>query len=240
MPHALQTPNLNRLLAGLPSADRDYLAAAMRVQHPPRGQVLARHTEPGTDVWFPHDGVVALTATDNEGRNAQTGIVGAEGCIGAEALLDDALPLADAAVQIEGDMSVIPARILRTTLRTRPGIRAAILRYLYGLSGQALQIVACNRLHALDRRCCTWLLMMQDRTGGAELALTQDSLAALLGGGRPRINRTLGALEKSGLLRRKRGRIGLLNRPGLEQRACDCYRSTFRTFGPQGAARNPH
>jgi predicted transcriptional regulator len=70
--------------------------------------------------------------------------------------------------------------------------------------------------------------MMQDRTGLDELPLTQDSLAGLLGGGRPHVNRTLAALEGAGLVRRRRGHIRLLARGGLEHRACDCYHGVFR------------
>jgi len=235
-PHA----GLNRLLADLPRADRDELAAAIRVEHPARGQVLATTSESGTDVWFPHEGIVALSSTDQDGHSAQTGVVGAEGCVGIEALLDGPVPpMADAAVQIEGDMSVIPARALRTALRRRPLIREALVKYLYGLSAQSMRIVACNRLHPLERRCCTWLLVLRDRTGSDELPLTQDSLAALLGGGRPRINRTLATLESGGLLRRGRGRIRLLNRPGLEQRACECFDTIFRAYNSLGLAAFP-
>lgn len=239
MQHAAPHTSLNRLLASLPKADRDHLSAAIRIEHPSRGQVLATQAHAGTDVWFPHDGIVALSSTDEDGQSAQTGVVGAEGCIGLEALLDDTMPpMADASVQIEGDISVISARALRSTLRSRPLIREALVKYLYGLSAQSMRIVACNRLHALEQRCCTWLLVIQDRTGADELVMTQDSLAALLGGGRPRINRTLGNLEARGLLRRKRGRIRLLDREGLEHRACECFKSIFQEFNALGIAPN--
>ena len=235
-PHA----GLNRLLAGLPSADRDQLSAAIRIEHPARGQTLAIASKAGADVWIPHQGIVALSSTDEDGHSAQTGVVGAEGCVGLEALLDDTVPpMADAAVQIEGDMSVIPARALRSALRTKPLIREALVKYLYGLSAQSMRIVACNRLHTLEQRCCTWLLVIQDRIGADELPLTQDSLAGLLGGGRPRINRTLAKLESSGLLRRGRGRIRLVNRPGLERRACECFNSIFRAFNSLGITAYP-
>ncbi len=63
-----------------------------------------------------------------------------------------------------------------------------------------------------------------------ELALTQESLAALLGSGRPRVNHVLGILERDGLLRREHGRIRLLRRSGLEERSCDCYLIVRRLF----------
>ncbi len=67
-----------------------------------------------------------------------------------------------------------------------------------------------------------------------ELALTQESLAALLGCGRPLINGVLGSLERKNLLRREHGRIRLLRRAGLEERSCDCYQIVRRVFDSLG------
>lgn len=218
----------NWLLKSLPRSDRAALEDAMQTEHPSRGKVLAGEHTRDDNVWFPLNAVVSLSATDEEGQSAQTGVVGPEGCVGLGALLEEAPPLADASVQIEGTFSVIPARRLRPLLHSRPAIRTALLRYLYRLTAQSLRVTACNRLHRLDQRCCTWLLMMQDRTHLDALPLTQDGLAAVLGGGRPRINHTLAGLERKGLVARRRGRIHLLNRRGLERGACDCYRTAFR------------
>jgi CRP-like cAMP-binding protein len=234
MAHTIRPRDCNQLLASLPAADWDYLASAMRVEHPPRGQILTSRSERPTDIWFPHSGVVALGTTDADGHATQPAFVGAEGCVGVETLLDQAPNLADATVQIEGDISVIPAARFRSALKARPPIREAVQKYLYALSAQMLQTTACDRLHALERRCCRALLLMQDSTGMDELALTQESLAALLGCGRPRINGVLGSLERKGLLRREHGRIRLLRRAGLEERSCDCYQIVRRVFDSLG------
>jgi CRP-like cAMP-binding protein len=215
---------VNQLLASLPSEDGRFLAPAIRLEHPRQGLLLGTRAEPATEIWFPNTGVIALSITDNEGRTVQTGIVGNEGCVGLEALFPRALVLADAAVQVQGEMAVIPAAHLRHALETRPAVQAALARFLYRLSAQSLQSVACNRLHTLEARCCRWLLMMRDRTGDDDLPLTQESLATMLGSGRPRVNGLLAIMELSGLVRRYRGRIRLLSRPGLERRACECYR----------------
>jgi CheY-like chemotaxis protein len=59
-------------------------------------------------------------------------------------------------------------------------------------------------MRSLPSRCCRWFLKIQDRLGSDDLPLTQERLAALLGGGRPRINAVPAALEQDGLLRRHR------------------------------------
>jgi CRP-like cAMP-binding protein len=221
---ARHVARINELLAGLPMADSTFLASATRSERPLQGKVLSSRGEPATDIWFPNTGVIALSITDREGRTVQTGVVGLEGCVGLETLYPCTPALADATVQVSGDMSVIPATHFRAVLDSRPAVQAAVSRFLYELSAQSLQTIACGRLHSLEARCCRWLLMMQDRTGADEVPLTQESLATMLGSGRPRINGLLAMLELSGLVRRYRGRIGLLSRSGLEQRACECYR----------------
>ena len=171
---------------------------------------------------------VRLTTTDESGRSVQTGLVGREGCVGLEALFDTEPPLPDATVQIEGAMTVIPASHLRTALEDRPRVQAAMTEFLYGLSAQSLQTIACNRLHSLEARCCRWLLTMRDKARSDNLPVTQEGLATLLGSGRPRINALLAALERDGLLRRYRGRIHIVKPGGLGKRACDCYREPSR------------
>lgn len=214
----------NLLLTTLLAEDAGYLATAIRSERPSQGQMLGSRAEPAAEVWFPVSGLIALSITDNEGRTVRTGMVGPEGCVGLEALFSGTPALADAEVQVAGEIAVISAIHLRSAVESRPAMQAALSGFLYDLSAQLLQTVACNRLHSLEARCCRWLLMMQDRTGDDVLPLTQEGLAAMLGSARPRINGLLATLEQDGLLHRYRGRIRLLSRPGLEHRACECYR----------------
>jgi CRP-like cAMP-binding protein len=214
----------NRLLAGLQAADRALLAPAFRIERLSPNHLLSSRIDPVTDIWFPHSGVIALSITDNQGRTVQTGVVGREGCVGLENMFLHTPLMADASVQIAGEMSVISAPSLRSAIRVRPSIQIALALFLFALSAQSLQTTACNRLHTLEERGCRWLLMMRDRTDEDDLPLPQESLAAMLGSGRPRINVLLAALEQHGLIQRYRGRIRLLNRSGLEGRACECDR----------------
>lgn len=230
MSYAAQNNSQNRLLASLPAEDAAYLESISRIEQLPPGTALTNRFVPGSDVWFPHSGIIGFTATDADGRSVQTGLVGSDGCVGLEALFDQIPPLPDAVVQIEGSMAVIAANELRAAANSRPSIQDALSRFLYGLCAELLQTIACNRLHSLPSRCCRWLLTIQDRLASDELALTQENLATLLGSGRPRINGVLAALESDGLVLRHRGRIGLLSRSGLEARSCECYRTVRNTY----------
>jgi CRP-like cAMP-binding protein len=225
---AIHTARVNQLLAGLQADDRALLVSTARIERPSPHYLIGSRSDPATEVWFPHTGLIALSVTDDEGRTVQTGVVGPEGCVGLEIMFPNTPAMADAWVQIGGEMSVVSAAQLRSALEARPAIQAALARLLYDLSAQSLQTVACNRLHSLEARCCRWLLMIRDRTGDDDLPLTQESLATMLGSGRPRINALLAALEQDGLVQRYRGRIRLLNPTGLERRACECYRLLSR------------
>lgn len=226
MSHALRDVQQNRLLASLPPGDADYLASISRSERPSQGRTLASRSAPANEIWFPHGGAVALIATDATGRCVQTGLIGREGGVGLEAIFDRTGSLPDSVVQIEGPMSVMPADALRQALFERPAIQVALLRFLYNLTAQSLQTIACNRLHDLLSRCCRWLLTLQDQVALDDLPLTQENLATLLGSGRPRINALLAVLEQKGMVRRQRGRIRLVTRSGLEAHACECYDAT--------------
>lgn len=224
LPSERRAARANLLLASLSTEDGAYLAPAIRIERPVQGQVLSSGADTTHDVWFPVTGVIALSVTDNEGSSVQTGVVGPEGCVGLQPLFSPVPALVDSTIQVAGEMIVIPAAYLRSAVEVRPGIQAALFRFLFELSAQSLQTVACNRLHTLEARCCRWLLMLQDRTGDSDLPLTQECLATMLGSGRPRINGLLASLEQDGLVQRYRGRVRLLSRHDLKKRACECYR----------------
>ena len=67
--------------------------------------------------------------------------------------------------------------------------------------------------------------MTHDRVGRDEFPLTQGFLAAMLGVRRASVTVAAGMLQEAGLIRYARGRITVLDRPRLEEAACECYRA---------------
>lgn len=88
---------------------------------------------------------------------------------------------------------------------------------------QMAQSLACNRLHSIEQRCARWLLMTQDRAGSNGFLLTQEFLAQMLGVRRAGVSEVASRLQEQGLIQYGRGQITVLDRPGLEARACQCY-----------------
>jgi CRP-like cAMP-binding protein len=86
-----------------------------------------------------------------------------------------------------------------------------------------MQSVACNHLHSVEQRCCRWLLLTHDRVDSDEFALTQEFLPQMLGVRRASVSEIAAKLQKAGLINYHRGRITILDRPGLEAGSCECY-----------------
>ena len=58
---------------------------------------------------------------------------------------------------------------------------------------------------------------------GDTLHLTHEVISLMLGVTRPGVTIAAGTLQKSGLIQYSRGRLTIVDRPGLEQAACECY-----------------
>jgi len=86
------------------------------------------------------------------------------------------------------------------------------------------QTAACNRHHSVEQQLCRWLLLTLDRMPAArELVMTQELVASMLGVRRESVTDAAGQLQNAGYIRYRRGHISVLDRVGLEARACECY-----------------
>jgi CRP-like cAMP-binding protein len=178
-------------------------------------------------VVFPETGLVSLTVnTLDGGGSAEVAMTGREGLVGAAVLLDpEAVATHEAFVQIPGSAWRVPTQVVRAAVERSPALRERLLRYVQFLMVQTAQAAACNARHSLSRRLARWLLTAHDRVDGDELALRQETVSLMLGVRREGVNLAAHSLQHSGLIRQARGRITVLDRPGLEAAACGCYRA---------------
>jgi Mn-dependent DtxR family transcriptional regulator len=60
--------------------------------------------------------------------------------------------------------------------------------------------------------------------------MTQELIADMLGVRREGVTEAAGKLQSAGLISYSRGRIKVLDRPGLEARVCECYDVVKKEF----------
>lgn len=105
-----------------------------------------------------------------------------------------------------------------------------LLRYTQALLTQMAQTAVCNRHHLLEQQLCRWLLLSLDRIAGDQLVMTQELIANMLGVRREGVTEAALKLQKLGLIDYARGHITVVDRPGLEQRSCECYAVVKREY----------
>ena len=76
----------------------------------------------------------------------------------------------------------------------------------------------------MAQRLARWLLLTHDRVDANEFPLTHEFVSQMLGVRRATVTEALGTLQQTGAIRSARGRITIVDRPGLEAAACECYR----------------
>jgi CRP-like cAMP-binding protein len=222
-------PTENYLIRALRPADRARVERCLEPVDLPLGHTLSEAGVPMHHAYFPAAGVISLVNEMQEGT-VEVGTVGREGMLGVPILLYADRTTTRAFMQVEGSGWRCTAEDLLACVREVPAFNRLLHRYMLALFEQVGQSAACNRLHSLEERCARWLLMVHDRVGDELLPLKQSFLADMLGVHRPAVTIAAGALQSAGLIRYSRGRVHILDRPGLEAAACPCYRIVRESF----------
>ena len=214
----------NRLLAALPAKDYAQLASGLEPVTITYGEVLYEPGEPMREVYFPINCLVSLRTLVEGNRAFEVGLVGREGMIGARLVLGASRSSVRALVQGTGTaMRMNAKRFLREFRRSQP-LQRVLLQFTDRLMVQTSQTAVCNHFHLIEARLARSLLMTAERMSSAELHLTHEFLAVMLGVRRVGVTVAATALQRRGFIRYRRGKITILDRQGLEGACCPCYR----------------
>ena len=216
-------PSQNHILAALPTAEFEPLAAHLELVPLALGEILY---EPGVQLqhaYFPTTAIVSLHYVMESGASAETAGVGNEGLVGISLFMGGDTTPSSAVVQTAGHAYRLERRLLRQEFNRGGLLHRVLLRYTQALITQMNQTAACNRHHSVEQQLCRWLLLTLDRLPSNELVMTQDLVASMLGVRREGITEAAGNLQRAGLIRYRRGHISVLERPGLEAAVCECY-----------------
>jgi CRP-like cAMP-binding protein len=224
------TPRQNHLLAALPEADYARLLPDLELIPMPLGWALYESGGQLGYMYFPTTSIVSLLYVMESGASAEIAISGNEGLVGISLFMGGESTPSRAVVQSAGNGYRLRASVVKREFALGGNVQHLALRYTQALITQMAQTAVCNRHHALDQQLCRWLLLSLDRLQGNELRMTQELIANMLGVRREGVTEAAGKLQAAGLIHYSRGKITVLDRPKLEQRACECYGVVKKEF----------
>jgi len=217
----------NRLLLALAADDFQRLALHARPVELESGKVLFEAGAQVDRIWFPETGLISLISVMLSGAMVETSVVGCEGGVGFIQATGGGMIFSRAVVQLPGLFICLPVSTYRTAFDASANLRRVVENHIVLLIAEARQGMACIALHKVEQRLAWWLLEAQDRIGGsAELPLTQEFLAVMLGVQRTTVTDAASGLQEFGLLRVVRGKVTILDAAALGQRSCECYAVT--------------
>jgi CRP-like cAMP-binding protein len=228
MEHPTRTGN--RLLAALPPADFRLLAPYFRKISLEQDAVLVRSGDRIEEVYFPRSGTISFMIDMPNGQTVATAIIGNEGAVGMLSVMESSPSSVTAVVRVAGIASRISALRFNAAFGQSRAIRHAVHIHTRALLMQFQHVAACNALHSVEARMARWLLHIHDRVDGDVLPLTQEALSQLLGVRRTTVTQVIGKFRVSGAIRSNRRGLIEVDRPRLEEAACECCEVIRRRF----------
>ena len=213
----------NHLLAVLPEVEWTRVAPHLLPVDMQLGQVVYESGDRLDHVYFPATSIISLLYVMEDGASAEIAIVGNEGVVGIALFMGGETMPNRAVVQSAGRAYRLDARIMKEEFHRAGPVQRLLLRYTQALITQMAQTAVCNRHHSIDQQLCRWLLLSLDRLPSNELNMTQELIANMLGVRRAGVTEAAMKLQDAGLIRYSHGHIEVLDRPGLEERVCECY-----------------
>jgi hypothetical protein len=214
----------NLLLSSLGPEDYAKLAPNLPTVKLESGTILGGDAE-CRFAYFPTTCVVSLICEMEDGATAEVALTGNEGVLGTSLFLGGHTATNRAIVGIAGEAQRMDAQILRGQFMRCEAFQRVLLKYTDALIAQISNTAACNRRHTLEKRLCRWLLLLHDRASSDEFVMTQEFIANMLGGRRETVTVAAGHLQDAGLIHYTRGRLRIVDRQGLENYVCECYRN---------------
>jgi CRP-like cAMP-binding protein len=214
----------NRLLAALSHEEYQKLAPQMEYVSFSLGEVVYEFGGHLDYVFFPTTSIISLLYTMENGASAEMGLTGNDGVVGIALFMGGGTMPNRAVVQSGGLAIRMKAKVLQNEFARGGKFQRLLLRYTQALITQISQTAVCNRLHSVEQQLCRWLLLSHDRVPGDDLIMTQELIADMLGVRREGVTVAAGRLQDAGAISYVRGHIKILDRRGLEDTVCECYK----------------
>jgi CRP-like cAMP-binding protein len=237
----IHDPRENHLLGALPERDYARLAGELECVALVPGTLLNAPGAPFEFAYFPTTAIVALILGRDGGASAELAMTGKDGLVGIQRVLGGVSTRFALTVQSGGEAWRLRAEVIDRERDHGGDLQRLALCYAQALMTQMAHNIVCNRHHLVDRQLCRWLLSSLDLLPGNQVDVTQEVIARMLGVRREAVTEAAGKLQAEGLIRYRRGHIMVIDRVGLEVRACECYRAVRedyeRLFAAQAASK---
>ncbi|TVQ21832.1 MAG: Crp/Fnr family transcriptional regulator [Spirochaetaceae bacterium] len=214
----------NRLLAVLSPEVFARLEPSLEQVTLQLGYVLSESGGESDHVYFPTTAIVSLLQVMESGPTVEIAVIGNDGVVGVALFMGGVTLPSRAVVQSQGEAYRLRGSMLMAEFNRSGAFQHLLLRYTLALLSQMAQTAVCNRHHTIDQQLCRWLLLCMDRLPSNMLVMTLKLIANMLGVRSDGATQAVGRLRDAGLISYSRGRISVIDRPGLEGRACECYR----------------
>ena len=221
----------NHLLAALPAADLAPLLAQLELVPLLLGERLHERGGCLLHAYFPTTAILSLHHVTLAGGACETAGVGNEGMVGVALLTGAGTTPGAALVHTAGHAYRLHHGLIKQQFDQPGWLQHLLMGYIQALITQIAQTAVCNRHHSVEQQLCRWLLCTLDRMSSPELVLTQEMIAGLLGVRREGITLAADNLQRAGCIHSRRGHLTVLDRHGLEQRACECYAVVKKELG---------
>jgi CRP-like cAMP-binding protein len=221
IPKPYETLDKIGLFHSLDAKDRAALAHRCQWRHAEAKEWLLEQNDVGTDIYFLTRGVVRVLITPSPDREVILGDIEAGGYFGEMAAIDGRPRSAGILAITDATIACMAAPVFREIVRQHPDVSEQLLRQLVG------------RIRALDQRVDEFSSMQVKHRIYAELLRrsrpdpddrqravvspppVHADIAARVSTRREMVARELKALERAGLLAKRRGAFVLTNVPEL-------------------------
>lgn len=175
-------------------------------------------------LFFIEEGMASMTTTFDDGSQVEVGLAGWESVQGASVLMGTKKSLNRVYMQVAGHGYSITTCLAAEEFNRCSVFQDLTLRYVQAQFIQSVQTAGCNARHSVQQRLARALLLCADRNGDRILPLSHEYMADMLGASRSTVTVVAGQFQALNLIRYTRGKINLVDLPGLEKMACECYR----------------
>ncbi|MGN6826994.1 Crp/Fnr family transcriptional regulator [Paucibacter sp. M5-1] len=217
------TALMNHLLAALPDDEFQRWLPLLEPVELTQNRVLYEVGQTPSYAYFPTTAMVALVIPLENGASTEVALVGNDGVVGVSVFMGGGCA-PDCAVVLSAGLGLrLSAAALNEAFNRNRKVTREMLGYTQALIAQMSQTIVCNRHHSLFERLCRFILLSLDRLQSNELVMTQELIAQMLGVRREGVTNAALKLQAAGLIRYFRGRIKVIDRPGLARQSCECY-----------------